>query len=393
MLRLIILTLFLTAYFGAFGQTKFEFQIKVEDRVRSFIVSVPTKLPPAEGYPVVFVLHGTSGDMNTFYDQKGWKELGQEKNFITIFPSALVWCFTEDGVMKRLSRFTCGGLVDNICPEDEPKLIDDILFFRTIYQKLSDTVSVNPEKVFASGFSNGSCMAHKLMAYGSDLFSAVAGSSAFLHEIDSLIPERRIPAWGMLGTRDDRYLTDMYPDELPFEGDTILARMYNPISRALNCQGLTEHFEKITTEISHHYIFNECKKGENCAPYIFTINKDQRHIFPNGVNYPLDAPRLFWEFFNNPPEVTTGISETNFTDNYQLKMLPNPVSNVLNISPPNNFVGLKKIFIYDMVGNIIFASNSEEDSISINISDLSSGIYSVRVLSNKRSLSNIFIKI
>ncbi|MBK7697090.1 MAG: hypothetical protein IPI30_23145 [Saprospiraceae bacterium] len=84
------------------SQRRFDVQFVVDGRMRESIIVQPSTPPPAGGYPVVFMLHGTSGDGLKFYNISGWKELGEDENFITVFPSSLSWCFVEDGVEKTI---------------------------------------------------------------------------------------------------------------------------------------------------------------------------------------------------------------------------------------------------------------------------------------------------
>lgn len=359
----------------AFGQKRFDVTIESEDRIREAIISVPTTPPPADGYPIVFMLHGTSGNAETYYSPVGWKELGQKENFITIFPSALRWCFYNrfDGRTIN-SRFVCGGLLGEICEDVEQDFVDDILFFKKLIKLVADTVKINPDKIFASGFSNGSSMTHKLMTNATDVFKVAAGSSSPLHELDSIVPPKRIPFWYVLGTKDDRFFSEKYPEELPFEGDTILAYVYGQLHRALDCNGLTEDYEKVAYPTSITYIFNQCKPGEECAPYVFTINKGQTHQFPNGINYPFDAPKLFWDFFNNPPKTKISTSTQQAT-HLQLKAYPVPASGSARIQLPGN--QQFKVLVYDTEGRLLFQKPNVSNQIEIHTSEIGKGVFFV----------------
>jgi len=380
-------------YTLAYSQTKYDLQITFEGRARELIVSVPTKQPPQGGYPVVFMLHGTSGDKDVFYNFKGWKELGQQENFVTVFPSSLKWCFVEDGVIKNTTRFVCGGLLDSICPVEIPKLIDDVAFFRKVIDLMEDTLSINKKKLFLSGFSNGSCMAHKIAMEAGDLFAAASGSSSPLHALDSLTPQKRIPFWYVLGTKDDRYFTPNFPTELPYEGDSILIYHNRALTRALTCQGLTQNYRKIETAINKTYIWSECRPGVDCAPYLFTINKGQTHQYPNGNNYPMDGPKLFWEFFNNPPQTTmaSGIKDEKSPTGVILS--PNPVSDILRIFTNMGDDMPWSLKISDMQGRIVRQvsgiSGSEKE---LDVRDLSVGVYNVTISNTSVTVNRRLVK-
>jgi len=274
----------------------------------------------------------------------------------------------------------CGGLIDSICPKDIPDLINDVAFFRKIVDLMEDTVKINKKKIFISGFSNGSCMMHKVAMDAGDLFSAGAGSSSPLHSLDSLTPKKRIPVWYMVGTKDDRYFTEKFPTELPYGEDSILIFHQKAINRALVCQGLTSKFTKVETAINKTYTWTECRPGEVCAPYVFTINKNQTHQYPNGNNYPLDAPKLFWEFFNNPPVTTMSTDSKEVISASYVTLQPNPASQLLTIFTGNSFDEKWEYSIYTMQGQFVMSKeNIQTPEYQLDIQDLPTGLYTVLV--------------
>lgn len=363
------------------AQKRYDVNIISENRIREAIISVPTKIPPEDGYPIVFMLHGTSGEASTYYLPKGWRELGQQNNFITVFPSALTWCFYEDGLTKHLSRFVCGNLLESICAEDTIKLVDDILFFKKLLNIIQDSVKVNKNKIFISGFSNGSCMIHNCAMKANDVFSAAAGSSGILSKLDSLKPAKRIPVWFMVGTKDDRFFSSKFPNELPWGGDSILTYLQGNINRTLTCQGLTNNYKKIVTDSSHVYIWTECRPGENCAPYVFSLNKNQTHEYPNGNNYFLDAPKLFWDFFNNPPPVThSSYSEQEFYSSVS-GVYPNPFNSTFTVYSGLDFDKKWSLNIRDISGNLIMKQKDiHGPEIELNLENNQSGVYIVEII-------------
>ncbi|MEO6190943.1 MAG: hypothetical protein ABIO44_11860 [Saprospiraceae bacterium] len=67
----------------------------------------------------------------------------------------------------------------------------------------------------------------------------------------------------------------------------------------------------IEIPITHTYIFNESQSGITGVPYICTFVKGMYHNYSNDVNFPLYAPKLFWDFFKQSVLVsTTTLAET-----------------------------------------------------------------------------------
>ena len=356
------------------AQTRYDVTIQVEGRSREFIVSVPTTPPPPDGYPMVIMHHGSHGDKNEFYNLHGWKELGEEENFVAVFPSSLDWCFFDKqaDMIVQSTRFVNGSLLEYLCASDTADLISDILFDRRMVEVISDTLPINTAKVFASGFSNGSAHVHKLAMDAGDVFAASAGTGGGLHELDSLTPENRIPVWFMVGSNDDRFFDSPWT-ALPYGGDSILVYMAGSISRTLACQGLTQTFEKFETNLTKTYQFTECRPGETCAPFRFTLIKDLGHNFPNGNNHDVDAPRLFWLFYNNPPAtVMTAVNETTH-EAVSVTCFPNPSTDNISIWIQDNNHDEIEVSVYSLCGITLFRTKTSDRIIKVSRDQVGAG--------------------
>jgi hypothetical protein len=75
-----------------------------------------------------------------------------------------------------------------------------------------------------------------------------------------------------------------------------------------------------------------------------------------------------------------------------LSIFPNPASNVLNINSDVIFNDLLKIEIYNSLGQLILKDQITSQKLSINIADLSAGIYILNVMNNKETFSKKIVK-
>jgi len=349
-----------------------------EGRLRNVVFSHPGKPAPMGGYPVVFMLHGTSGTGEEFYEKSGWRELGTKENFITVFPSSLRWCFVKDGVEERNSRWVNGSVTENPCAGPPQDYVDDTKFLKHLVTLLSDTLPINPKMVFLSGFSNGSNEMHKLAVEAGDVFKAFAGTSGNLSESDSAKPVVRVPVWLMHGTKDDRLTVPHGVNEMPFN-DSILHKLYNPINRMLACQGLTNEYQTVETERVKTYQFNTSINGEESAPYWFSIVDEMVHQYPNGDNYPMSCPEIFWEFFKST--VTTSVRDAKPFD--FCKIYPNPAKDHLTIQLDKG-VGKTIVSILSLTGQILIQEpENYTDIIRINTSTLQTGTYITKIANEK----------
>jgi predicted esterase len=376
---------FMILHFGLNAQQRYDLNFNFDGHARNAIIVVPNSPPPAGGYPIVIMLHGTGQDGEWFYETSGWKELGATENFITVFPTSLQWCYVDNGVERNNYRWVNGNVTENPCSGPPQDYVDDVKFLKKLVTIISDTLPVNAAKIFASGFSNGSAMIHKLANDAGDVFAAVAGSGASLTMSDSVIPVHRIPVWYVLGSLDDRYIVPPYT-ELPFGGDSILVYLNKPIRRALTCQGVTEAFEKFETPITHTYRFSESTTGGTSnSPYLFTLVKGMYHVYPNGSNFPLSAPEIFWDFFNRSVMVSTG-NEKESED--LLNVFPNPSKESIQVSI-NNENGSKfyHFTLMNSLGQTIYEGQSMDSNFTLNKNETGSGLFILQLQIGKKLIN------
>lgn len=309
------------------AQVRIDGVVKVDSIDREFIVAVPTTPPPAAGYPVVFMFHGTSQNGEIFYNESQWKEKGEEENFITVFPTALRYCLFEDGGQRTTTKWHNGELDDSACPGQTLK--DDNHFVRVMIDSIAARYPIDRARMFASGFSNGAGFASKLAIQMSDVFSAVAVSGGTVHKLDSAKPVRNIPYWFVLGTLDDKWLSAYSQfglTEFPFN-DSILGYLRPVLRRDLGVFGLDTAYTKDSLGRTLTYTFLTAAIPEPTRLMRFTLINNMFHVYPNGNNVPVVAANIFWEFFKasvTPSSVPGGRRPPGV-----ISLYPNPASDYL----------------------------------------------------------------
>ncbi|MCC7436898.1 MAG: T9SS type A sorting domain-containing protein [Armatimonadetes bacterium] len=304
------------------AQNRYDVNMMVDSVKRETIVVVPSGTPPAGGYPVVFMFHGTSGDGEKFYNISGWKEKGEAEKFITVFPSSRAYCITEDGQQKTTTKWHCGELDEIACPGQNLK--NDVTFVRAMVDSLKDRFPVNPNKFYVSGFSNGACFAFKLAVEMSDVFAAIAASGGGFNPLDSAEPKRKIPLWLTFGTNDDRWIEPFAQygiTELPYN-DSSVFMFRKLIGRYTGAYGYDTTYTKDSTKTFLTYHYADPEGTTNASGFRFTLINDLYHQYPNGKNVPYAAANYYWEFFSQ----ATGTSDVapEITESQKLHLFPNP---------------------------------------------------------------------
>lgn len=109
----------------------------------------------------------------------------------------------------------------------------------------------------------------------------------------------------------------------------------------------------------------------------------------NGSSVAIGAPFTDGSVFNlgqvRVYDLTNVLSVKNIDKKY-FSLYPNPISNILHIK--TNHYDLNKVIIYNNLGQIIFSTNSN----IINVENLKSGIYFIKVFTNKGNSTERIIK-
>jgi polyhydroxybutyrate depolymerase len=155
------------------GSRTITYQTPWDGRTRQVRVHLPTGFSMTGGIvrPLVVALHGGGGSGPHFENSTGYDLKADAENFIVVFPTG-----TGNPRSWNASTECCGPANTN--------QVDDVRFLREMVLSLLGAYAIDPDKVYAVGFSNGAVMAWRLGCDAADLFDAIgmdAGDSTTLH--------------------------------------------------------------------------------------------------------------------------------------------------------------------------------------------------------------------
>lgn len=366
-MKTLILLLVVTLASVSLAQTRINAHIEVDSVMREFIVSKPSGEVPAGGYPVVFMLHGTSGDGEKFYNISGWKEKGETEKFISVFPSSLRYCVIEDSAAPHMTtKWNNGDLQEKAC--DGQTFKDDVKFIRMMVDTLKKSFPIDASRIYASGFSNGGCMTSKLAVEASDIFAAINSASGPLTSGDSGAALRMIPIVYHVGTKDDRFYSLIGLPELPFNDSGMLA-FRGIVNRYLKIFGLSEDYTKDSTAIALRYRFNTQAVAASWE-FNYVLFKGLEHNYPNGTNFPIAACDFLWTFFQ---QYTLPLSVKNSGDQVQsIYIRPNPTTDYIIVDEDAT------VTLFSPTGAEVFTKQVVRDE-RIALPKLASGVYIAKV--------------
>ena len=365
-----------------YGQSRFDVTMTVDSVPRQFIVVKPSGVPPSEGYPIVFMFHGTSGDGEKFYNISGWKEKGEAEKFISVFPSSLEYCVTDSGRQHRTTKWHTGELEELACPGQYLK--DDVAFVRKMIDTIRAVFPIDRRRIFASGFSNGGGFVSKLAMEMSEVFAAIGASGGALNSGDSTKPTRSIPYWFTLGTNDATWLEHYTITEFPFN-DTALVYLRVTLQRCLGAFGLTQDYTKTENPLVLTYQFVTPSGQDPTTEFRFSLVNGLEHQYPNGTNVPYAIANPLWDFFKSHPLSITTIEEHSAPSSFGI--YPNPASDFLIIEGK----GEMDVTLRTILGQSVYSTRVHGGQ-RIHLPRLTPGTYIAEAVSG-RTISHRILRI
>ena len=281
-----------------------QYDIQSGALTRSYLLHVPKQLThPA---PLVIVMHGYTGSADSIMSYSGMNEVADEEGFVVVYPQ---------GTVDQQ-----GNAFFNVGYEFHADAsVDDLQFIRDLVAQLQDELTLNPDKVFATGMSNGADMSYLLACQASDIFRAVAPIAGVMMKetFDTCSPSRPLPLFEVHGTNDEVSL---------FNGDMENSGGWGPyldlpatIAFWVELNGLTlkqsSNLPNNAANDSSHIIFDRYWSETQDNEVWFYRVVDGGHHWPGvqfdwwrnpmawwyfrNANQDIDTSRVVWSFFEN----------------------------------------------------------------------------------------------
>jgi len=280
--------------------------------------------------PLIIAMHGGFGNAYDMENQSQLSLKADSENFIVVYPEGVKGGFLN---IRSWNAGWCCGFSSN-------NNIDDVGFIDSLLNTLINQYSIDTNRIYATGMSNGGFMAYRLACELPNRIAAIApvASSmsitnctavrpvAIIHFHSSL--DSNVPPSGGIGNGPSNHFN------API--DSIL----NVWSNNNICSGVND------TVINEQYAF---KKWSNCdcsTEINYYLTKDGGHSWPGGIQTAtgdpvsayIDATNLMWSFFQ---QHTLGCTPLSLTDKVLerdiIEIYPNPTNGKLKIHSEINY--------------------------------------------------------
>lgn len=343
---------------------------------RTYSYYLPANQVPGKKLPLVFNLHGygSNGDQQEFYGD--FRKIADTAGFIVVHPDGTV--YPQSGL-----RFWNVGLVGQ-------SPVDDIGFIHAIIDTLSEKYTIDPERIYSCGMSNGGFMSYHL-ACNSHRFAAIASVTGSMTAVTEITCNNAspMPILEIHGTADAVVNYNgsagilSIPEVLNFwvrkngldssQLSIILVPDLNPSDGAT----AEHHWYQGSHDVEHYKVINGGHTWPGSPFVIGTTCQD------------FNASDVIWNFFNKYKRTTVSTAEPKRLD---FAIRSNPVRDYLHISIRNDKHTTLSFQILNVQGRVIMEGKYQQGQHGIPVQNLDPGLYIVSIASKGYSHCIKFIK-
>lgn len=280
-----------------YGAGDYERFIEVGDRLRRYEIHVPPSYTKNKPYPVVLNLHGGGGHAGSARMQSRMDAKADSVGFIVVYPDGT-------GVLKnRLLAWNAG----RCCGYPMQHNVDDVGFTRSLLDDLTKLFRIDPNRVYATGLSNGALMSYRLACELSDRIAAIAPIAGAL-VFENCRPVHPVSVIHFHGTADE---------SVPYHGGigkqsvskTDFPSVKRTIQGWLDRNGISP--KPLKTVIKDHATI-VTYRGLDGSEVLLVTMEGTGHTWPGGrrmlpkrktgeISRIISANDMMWDFFQRHP--------------------------------------------------------------------------------------------
>jgi len=259
-----------------------------DGRTRNYMVYLPTNYTGSTNLPLVICLHPYGWGAERMMNYTNMNQVADDSDFIVVYPSAIPnWN---------------SGVADN--PSYPTPDVDDVGFINALIDTMINSYSIDLERIYACGYSNGGFMSYKLACQLGNRIAAIAsvGGVISTSTAESCSPLRTMPVLHIFGTADPY---------APINGGTGWYSVDQTLSYWINFNDCVQTDTTILPDLDptdgctvEKITYTDCNDNSNVV-YYKVINGG--HTWPGAdpipafgnTNQDIDASVEIWNFFKD----------------------------------------------------------------------------------------------
>ena len=268
--------------------------LRVGDATRYYTLHIPKSYDPKKATPLVLAFHGGTGDMSIQANDKyyGFISKSEQAGFIAVFPNGH-------------SRFRSGKIATwnagKCCGSARDEKSDDVGFIRSLVETLTKDYTIDRQRIYAIGMSNGGMMSYRLACELSDVFTGIAAVAGTDNTIECA-PKNPVSVLHIHARDDDHVLYEGGAGKSAVKDRsqiTEYASVPATVAKWVKHNGCKAPAKKLNAFCELYADCSGASRVEVC------ITPDGKHSWPGGSkarggagSSALKANDVIWDFFS-----------------------------------------------------------------------------------------------
>ena len=364
----------------SFGQKTVTGTITSDNVKRSYRLYIPKSYTGATPVPLLFNFHGYTSNATQQEFYGSFKAIADTANFLVLLPEGLPLIGTNTG----FNNFSLPGV--------KP---DDVLFTSDLIDSISARYSVDRNRIYSTGMSNGGFMSYDLACFLSDRIAAiasVAGSMIPLH-LNTCQAKHPTPVMQIHGTTDPVIPYDgVGPLVTSIHMDTLLNYWVN--FNRCNPQPVKINIPNANTAdncTAERYIY---EGGQNGSTVEFFKIIGGGHTWPGTIipsgsgntNRDFNASLAIWQFLSKYRLNQVSAASQSVAANADFSISPNPSNGQFQLK--SEYPGNCTLYVYNAVGVLQQQQNISEGISPFTLQESAPGIYFYQIRDNSNLLKS-----
>ena len=359
-----VLLLLLGFTFSSFAQQTINASITHDGIQRDYILYIPELYDGSTAVPLILNFHGFGSNANEQMFYGDFRDIADTEGFLLVHPEGTTFI---------------GNQFWNVGFPGISSTIDDVGFTEALIDELATLYTINLDRVYATGMSNGGFMSFLLACQLSEKIAAVASVTGSMtqdtfNECNAQLPT---PVLQIHGTEDDVVL---------YNGNTLSIPIADVISYWVdynNCETTPSTTTLPDLDVSdgstvEHSVYENSDNGIT-TEHMKVIGGG--HTWPGsvlntaGTNQDIDASMEIWLFFSRY-DINGPLSTDDF-ENKHVSIYPNPTNSNINLSL--NYSKDVNYELFSPLGQQLMTGTITSSNEQIDLSNLPSNIYFLKV--------------
>ena len=350
-----------------FSQTNTTHTLSFGGLQRTYRLYVPAKYNATQAVPLVLNLHGLGSNGAQQEKYGNFMPIADTANFIIAHPDGL-----KSAIGTGWNNFGAPGTG-----------VDDLGFLAAMIDDISAKYSINKNRIYSTGMSNGGFMSYDLACFLSTRIAAIASvtGSMIASHLKSCNINRPMPIMEIHGTADN---VVSYPGNGGILASTNIDALVKFWVDFNKCAApVIKNLPDINTtdgSTVEHQVYNNGKNGTTVELYKVIGGG---HAWPGSVvggiaaNQDFNACKEIWRFFSkfSLDQLTT--IDPLITEKANVLLYPNPATHGFEIIAPKNENYTLQVF--NNVGQQVLAATSQNGYARITRGNLAAGVYLVQI--------------